>query len=137
MSISVTWFIPDKVLSIKINGALSLQDMTGLISQLEINKQTIREFHQIYDLSEMAKLPGLAEFKQGLRPDLMTTGYVFAVGSLNPMVKFMSSTVIQFTGVKLKTAINVDDALTQLQQLDPSLKTALMEFQRANASASA
>jgi hypothetical protein len=134
MSISVTWFIPNKVLSIKINGALSLPDMTGLISQLELYKQTVREFHQIYDLSEMSKLPGLAEFKQGLRPDLMTTGYIFAVGSLNPMVKFMSSTVIQFTGVKLKTAINVDDALTQLQALDPNLRGELIAAQTAKAS---
>ena len=59
MSISVTWYIPDKVLSIKIDGGLSLQDMTGLISQLELHKQIVREFHQIYDLTAMTKLPGL------------------------------------------------------------------------------
>jgi hypothetical protein len=124
MAISTNWYIPDKVFSIKINGGLSLQDMVGLISQLELHKSTVREFHQLYDLTEMTKFPGLAEFKQGLRPDLMTTGYIFAIGSMNPMVKFMSSTVVQFTGVKLKTASTVSDALNQLQALDPSLKSA-------------
>ena len=125
MAISTSWYVPDKVLSIKIIGGLSLQDMISLINQLELYKTTVREFHQLYDLTEMTKFPGLAEFKQGLRPDLMTTGYVFAIGSMNPMVKFMSSTVVQFTGVKLKTAPSLEDALNQLQALDPSLKSVL------------
>ncbi|MBX3086683.1 MAG: hypothetical protein KF716_33930 [Anaerolineae bacterium] len=123
MSISVDWYVPNKVLLIKIAGNLALPDMLGLISQLESYKQTLHEFHQIYDLTEMVKFLGLTEFKQGLRPDLMTTGYIFAVGSMNPMVKFMSSTVIQFTGVRLKTAPTVEEAINQLQKLDPALKT--------------
>jgi hypothetical protein len=122
VAIDIQWYTPDKVLLIKIVGTLALDEMISLIQQLEAYKDQNANFHQIYDLTELTKLPGVTEFRQGFRPDLMSMGYVFAVGKLNPMVKFMSSTVIQFTGVRLKTAPTVEDAATQLRQLDPALR---------------
>jgi hypothetical protein len=126
MTISVEWRVPNKVLSIKVSDRMMLQDMVDLVTPLESYVQTVKSFHQIYDLSEMSHLPSLADFKVGLRPDLMTTGYVFVVGTMNPMVKFMSTTVVQFTGIRMKTAPTVDDALVQLQKLDLTL-TSLMK----------
>jgi hypothetical protein len=48
-------------------------------------------------------------------------GWVVVVGSSNPMVRFLFSTLAQIAGIKFGMVNTLDEALTLLAKMDPSV----------------
>lgn len=123
MAFSMSWYIPDRVMLMKISGQVTADDVQQM-DQLVVDNRTIagRTVHQCIDVTEMTKPPSLGALRQHAHVTDESDGYVIIIGSINRMVEFVLLSIAQVKNIRMIVVPTLDQAIEELRTLDPSLR---------------
>lgn len=127
--ISVGWEIENQLLKILIGGASETHTQTlsdnahyddVVIGYLDNATQPI---HIIVHLQPVLSNPPVSSLLKLKHPRHPRTGYIVVVNaSTTPIARFFISIVSSMSGVKLKSAVSMDEALAMLKTLTHTLE---------------
>ena len=120
MTVTSSWQIPDRVILHKVTNGLTADDIEEMNRAVTENKSA-RMLHQIIDISDMTKAPGLGVLRHHSRSARDTDGYIVVVGKLSRMVEFTVTSIAQITNFRVMVVPSVEEAIPKLRHLDPSL----------------
>lgn len=122
MAISISWYIPGRVILHKVTGAMGLDDIDEMERVMTANKPTEgRAFHQLIDITDMTKPPSIGMLRQRSRPAGDDDGFVIIIGKVNRMIEFIITSLAQITNFRVLVVPTFEEAITKLRHLDPSL----------------
>ena len=120
MTVTSSWQIPDRVILHKVTDGLTADDIEEMNRAVNGNKSA-RMLHQIIDISDMTKAPGIGVLRHHSRSASDNDGYIVVIGNLSRLVEFTVTTIAQITNFRVLVVASVDKAIPKLRHLDPTL----------------
>jgi hypothetical protein len=123
MAFSMSWYIPDRVMLLKISGHATADDVKQ-INQLVIDNRPPFGLmvHQIIDITEMTKPPSFGALRQHTHVTEAGDGYLVIIGSMNRMMEFVLVSIAQVKNMRLIVVSSLAEAIAELCTLDSSLQ---------------
>lgn len=118
------WYIPNRLVFIRLNGDFDFRDFDALNqdlkSMLDAGEKPI---HMIFDDSGVDKIPTqLSEVENALEFNRhLSLGWMVSVGEASPLVNYMIPMVTKITGAKFLRVDTFEEALAFIKKHDPSI----------------
>ena len=126
MPITVTWYIPKRVISIQLDGDIRDDELHGLNQQLH-HMLNVSEplVHVLVDQTHIGKFPiNLKEIRETLTVmQYEGFGNIIMYGKVNPLGEFVSGMLARMAGLKLRTFLSAQGAQEFLLSQDVSLES--------------
>ena len=124
MAFSMSWYIPDRVMLLKLSEHVTADDVKQMDQVVMDNRSVAgRMVHQCIDVTEMTKPPSLGALRQHAHETDEGDGYVIVIGTINRMVQFVLLSIAQVKNIRLIVVPTLDQAIEELRALDPSLRS--------------
>lgn len=124
MSQSIDWLIPGRVIHVRLEGAISLEQMRAgnqeLIEALDSGQPPI---HVLIDDQALVSIPASLRQHQLTMNFLRhpALGWVIGAGRVSAVLRLISSVTSYFFKVQTRRFDTLDEALRFLREQDPSL----------------
>ena len=122
MGFSTSWYIPERVMLVKLTGQITTEDVKQ-INQLVLDSHSPDHHmvHQIVDITEMTKPPGFGSLRQHAHTTQPGDGHLVIVGRLNILLEFILNSISQAKNMRISVVDTLDEAIEELMSHDPSL----------------
>ena len=124
MAYELSWVVPMRIIMIKLEGEVSLEEMTHMIDETHTMLNAgMAPVHVIIDAAELSNKPvnfqQINQVSASIRNPAVGWWVMVNAGK---MVGFTASVLSKLVGVKLKTAATIKEARTILERVDLTLE---------------
>lgn len=126
MTTQISWYYPERVVYVSITDTLAIEDMiAGHQRNIELINSVDHDYkvHFIFDSSEMKQGPSnFLEIRRAGKDFLAHPRLGWSVGiGESTLIRFVSTTIAQITGVKHRGFHYLEDGIQFLQDVDMTL----------------
>lgn len=124
MSFELSWYIPNRIISVRLTGELDIDDVEAMAMDVaEMLEEGHAPIHILLDDVDGGRPPiSLNKLKSkvelGTHPSL---GWIVAIGEANPVAKFLIPLLMQVVKIKFVRHSTMETAIAFLEQRDISL----------------
>ena len=124
MAFSMSWYIPERVMLMKLSGQVTADDVKEMDQVVMDNRSFAgRMVHQCLDVTEMTKPPSIGSLRQHTHVTGEGDGYVIIIGTVNRIMEFVLLSIAQIKNIRMIVVPTLDEAIEELRILDPSLRS--------------
>jgi hypothetical protein len=124
MAYELSWVVPSRIMLIKLEGEVSIEEMTQMIDETHAHVNSGQApVHILIDAANLHNKPVNFQQINQISTSMAnpSTGWWVLVNA-GKMVGFTASVLSKLVGVKLKTAATIKEARTILERVDLTLE---------------
>lgn len=123
MNYEVSWLLKGRIVLHRTLAPPSADDIAQMDADFLacLDQAEASLLHFIFDMTTQDKVPDLKSMSSMAFTDHPTMGWAIVVGSVNPVTKFLVSTVSQINKVRFRMFTSRAEALEFLQEVDDTL----------------
>ncbi len=123
MKYQISWYVEGRVVLSEHLQAATLEDVARMDAEylVLLEQSDAPLVHFIFDMSQQDSVPDLKTMSSMQFTKHPRFGWSLVVGHLNPITRFLVSTVAQINKARFRSFTHREDALRFLQEMDSSL----------------